>query len=141
MRYVRLVHPKNFDRRTGRFKDLAFTLSSSGGGASIIGKECSVSTSGSLCEHIDTFYPKTGGDPAVYWAFDSSRLEPGCDVIQTDSSSGDKCHYEIVAKSRSAAKKMLRNWVNEWQLSNLRICDQTGVRPLEIGDCLKYSDV
>ena len=46
MEFVRLVHPRNFDKTLGRFNDLAFKKSSGGGGMSVFELTCAEAASG-----------------------------------------------------------------------------------------------
>jgi hypothetical protein len=55
MEFVRLVHPRNFDKIRGRFNDLAFKKSS-GGGMSVFELTCAENASGLICAHIEKFY-------------------------------------------------------------------------------------
>src|SRR4051794_6937893 len=105
MEYVRLVHPRHFDRVKQRFNDLAFKRSSGDGGMSVFDRLCAEATSGVICEHIAQFYHGLAGDPAVFYILNDNELPPDFSVIETLSDTGDACHREIMDVGNSALKR------------------------------------
>lgn len=131
MRYIRLVHPKHYDARTRKFKNLAFKNSSDGSGASVILEACGAAASGSICAHIRRHYPGIGGEPPVFWPFDDSVLPAGHVIEQDTSDAGDDCHHVVKGVTNGTLK---RNFVDKWELSDLAICDNGTYRPLTAAD-------
>ena len=133
MAFVRLVNPRNFDKRRMEFKNYVFK-NSTGGGASVFDFECAIRKSQSICSHIYEFYGDVGGKPAAYWVFDLSEIQPTSgDPItcrQRTSSSGDKCHHNI----EGATNGHLRRLAEKWELNDISFCHEDGVRPLTLDD-------
>ena len=141
MRFCVLVNlQRHYDPDERRFNDLAFKASSGDNpGASIINMECGIEATGSICAHISKHYPGVGGDPAVFWEFDSGLIPSQCRIEQVDSDTGDKCHHEIKGVSKTSLNRVLRDLRKTWDIGQLSICDPLcgspdGFRPLKPSD-------
>jgi hypothetical protein len=137
MRYLVLVNLEyHWDHRNGGgFNDMAFKSTGNPLGASIILEHCGVDASGTICAHIDKFYPGVGGRPAVFWRFDDSQIDAACWIEQTDGGNNDDCHHEIKAGTKNALNNILRRYRKAWKINDLSICDgENGERPLTQAD-------
>lgn len=82
--------------------------------------------SGTVCEHIKTYYPATVRTPIFYWIINEDDLYSKVDggeqinVIQERSSSGDDCHYDIKNLTDGKARKFCTTYLH----TNLYICDE-----------------
>ena len=131
MGFVRLVHPRHYDGRKGKFIDLAFRPQSNAAGVSGVScfeQDCAVSSSGSICEHISKFYGGLAHSPAVFWLFAQSDLPQGSSLTQSTEDNGDHCHYNVVGISGTAARKVPLSW----QVTDLMVCDSAGFKPLTL---------
>ena len=134
MAFVRLCHPKHYEKYKQRFKSLAFKLSSEDGGASTFDRDCGIATSGTLCAHIARFYPNVGGDPAVFRIFEPSELPNSAHFDREKSDSGDECHHNVRGVTNNQLKKVLEDWGSE----GFQICDGSGQRDLTSSDIAAF---
>ena len=133
---VRILNALHFDPRKQRFTSLAFK-NSTGGGISVIHKECIQQQGNSVCEHIEQFYPPpTSSIPAIYWEFAEEQLPIGYQLEQQTSASGDHCHYNIEAISDKSAREMLLHT----KLSDFQICQQGQSRAVTLADLVSQND-
>lgn len=123
--YFRLIHPKDYDSETGKFKSLAFRPSSNGG-ISVVRTLCATETSQSVCQHVAHFYANQTGVPEIYWDIPSEGIPAGCGIEQSESATGDACHYDIFGWSKGAA----RSYFKSINLEDMTICAGDGERPL-----------
>jgi hypothetical protein len=130
MEYIRLVHPRSFNRERREFDDLAFKKSS-GGGMSIFEVECATAASGLICEHIRKFYPHVAGQPAVFCRLQDADFPDGAHLIESLSDRGDDCHRELDRIGNGALKRHFRA-KRAWE--NFFICSDEGARKLEEAD-------
>jgi hypothetical protein len=133
MEYVRLLHPRHFDRQHGEFKSLAFKVYDDG--ASVVQLACVVAAGSNICPHVRKFYPDVGGDPPVFWIFDEAILPKDCRLVQKRSDTGDDCHFNIVSTgSDNALNKALRKLLKTQPLETFRICNSGYDRPVTRAD-------
>lgn len=121
MGYIRLLHPKNYEKHRGRFSDVCFRKSKDGG-LSVFDPDCAIATSGLIEAHVKRFYPQLAGHPPIYIAFEDADLPQGAVVTATPSDSGDLCHREIDGVSNNALKKALMALPED----RYKICDPAG---------------
>jgi len=136
MEFVRLVHPRNFDRIRGRFNDLAFKKSTNGG-MSVFEVECAKANSGLICDHIKAFYENVGGEPPVFYILNETELPTGYGIQQRTSDSGDECHHDVVSISNNRLKKAFKDL--HW--SAFFICDGSDYRALTQTDVEGFASV
>ena len=105
--FIRLVHPKHYDHDRDRFVSAAFSVSKEDKGVSIICIDCAIKASGSICAHVANFYQSSiAGSPAVYWPL--KDLPADTEFVQTDSDTGDKCHYITRGLSKNKARNIAK---------------------------------
>jgi hypothetical protein len=114
MELVRILHPDEYEPQKKRFRSTAFEPYVDMGDISVFEENCAVVASGSICRHVEVFYPETvpGGTPpqAFYlWRFAKTALPTGCAVNQKTSDSGDGCHYNISGLTKKAAMKWFKD--------------------------------
>ena len=107
MWFIRLSHPRHYDRTKNRFNSMALKKSSDGSGASIISRKCIDDTGKTICDHIRDFYPDVSGEPPVFWEFDEALLPNDSRIEQVTSESGDECHHAIHDVSNGKLRKLI----------------------------------
>lgn len=118
MRLVRILNAMHFDPRKQRFTSLAFK-NSTGGGISVVSKECIQQQDRTVCDHIKRYYPPpTSSMPPIFWEIAEELLPPEYTLTQQTSPTGDICHYNIEGISDKHAREMLLHC----QLDEFRIC-------------------
>lgn len=74
-----------------------------------------------MCDHISRFYSRFFPEPAVYWVFEDSILEPPIpnpdqhpvpDILPSPSETGDLCHKNIFGLSDDRAKQIFYDTCN-----------------------------
>ncbi len=128
MEYIRLLHPRDFDRRRNRFTSLA--LRNLQGSLSVIDPDCVEGTGAGLCDHIRRYYPGITGEPPIFWRFDSSVLPVSHRVETQPSTSGDDCHRNIHGVTDGSYRAVIINIA----VSNYSICCEGGTRDLTEND-------
>lgn len=125
MGFVRLIHHSHYDPAKRRFKSLAFKTSSSereaDPGVSVIEYDCAIRVSGSVCLHVETFYPKHQS-PTIFWEIPEGTIPDECRCEQIPSDSGDDCHYDIKDLADSRARRISKAIA----IDQCRICDEAG---------------
>lgn len=130
MQYLRFVHPRNFDKNTGRFNDLTFK-NSSNSGMSVVERGCAEALSGQLCRHARQFYATIAGEPPIFYILDESELPSGASLVRDPNDSGDPCHREVAGAGNNALYKAFRlKRAPEF----FWICDGASARKLERAD-------
>lgn len=130
MKLVRILNVLHYDQRKQRFTSLAFK-NSTGGGISVIHKECVTEQSPSICQHIRQFYPPpTSSEPPIFWEFDQAVLADGCQLEQQTSPTGDVCHYNIL----NLPDKTARALIVQQPLQAFQICTNGQERSLQMED-------
>ena len=125
MGHIRLLHPRHWDVTRRRFDKIAFKKSSDGG-LSVVEVECANATSGLICEHLATFYPGVGGDPAVFMLVDDGEWPVGSNITPTVLENNDECHREVDGVSNGQLQRLFQS--RDWH--GFLICDPMGVRNL-----------
>lgn len=130
MKFVRILNLRHYDPRKKRFVSLAFK-NSTGGGISVIQRECVTAQNHTVCQHIERFYPPpTSSQPPIYWEFDEAELPMGFVAEQQTTDSGDVCHHNLLGISDKAARSLLM----QQPLSAFHICERANSRPLIADD-------
>lgn len=132
---VRLTHPRFYSEEHGRFVGQAFTIN--GAGASVVATACVESSDATLCEHLRKFYPGIGGEPPVFLRINTASLADGARLVQSDSLTGDACHYDIVGMT----KGQLRRLIVDRSIDEFEICDGSNHRSLNEADLLGRKDL
>ena len=109
MEFIRTVHPSHYVKHRKRFASLAFKNSSDGSGISVISSSCIERKTKSICKHIRKYYPSIAGTPIIFWKIDSNTPPTCCNFVQSPSTTGDECHYNIENLSDKEARKIIRN--------------------------------
>ena len=130
MAFVRVAHPKDFDVNRSRFSDTLFKQST-GGGMSVFDADCAIAQSGTICEHCRAYYGDLTGDPPIFCIIEDSELPPGTVRTPSLSSTGDECHFELIAPSKNMMKNQFKA---KRSIENFFICDPSGKRVLQIDD-------
>lgn len=96
-------------------------------------------TSGSICEHIKIFYPRTVGDPIFYWEIDENWFGQIDGFVEariedTLSDSGDECHKDIINTLQSVPLKLGQEKRNQYNLFSDNFC-----KPPNLYVCLEDS--
>ena len=125
MEYVRILHPREYKPKLGRFNSGAFT-NSSGGGLSVFEPDCAIRASESICLHIARHYEQVAGVPPLFWAFESEDLPAG-GRFEVDASRGDDCHYNLLELQDNALRKFFKR--QHVTLAKVRACVQSGEAP------------
>lgn len=139
-RLVRVVNLKyHYSKQKNRLNRTAISPSSSNGGISVFTANCAIGISGTLCRHIDAYYPGVAGVPACYWPFEPGDYFPAGWVVPTagQGEPPDPCHHEIFGY-RASDKKSLRAIVERIPLSALARCDGDRAVPVseeDLRDC------
>jgi len=128
MEFIRLLHPRNFDRERNRFNDLSFKALD--GGVSVVHRECVDRIPSTICEHIRNYYRNETGEPPVFFLFQEEILPEGYRIKASVSTSGDPCHHDITNVSDNRLWKFFKR--RAW--TELYICDNGGFRPLKQTD-------
>jgi len=118
MEYVRILHPREYKPKLGRFNSGAFT-NSSGGGLSVFERACAIRASKSLCEHIARHYEQVAGFPPIFWPFVTNELPEGW-RLELDSSRGDDCHFNLMGLHDNALRKFFKR--QHVTLEKVRAC-------------------
>ena len=122
MEAIRLFHIRHYDRRRKRFRSTAFTYF--GEGISIIEKQCIITSSMTICEHIRTYYPTTASEPPIFWIFSTDILPAPSIIVPTISTTGDHCHYDIRQLSDNQRRNVFEKHAHN--IASLRICSSDG---------------
>lgn len=117
---IRLLHRRHYDYRRKRFTSVAFKNTGENPGISIIDCGCILNSNGSICSHIREYYQKTAGEPPIYWRFNTEILPPDIELVQEDSPSGDRCHYNIRGLTDKNARKFFKKY--NFDLSLFKTC-------------------
>src|ERR1051326_2210471 len=104
MAFIRLIHRDHYDATRGCFQDFAFKAPRRGTGISIIDYDCAIRVSGSICRHVDTFYPKFGS-PTIFWPIPLDAF-PAANAIAELSDTGDGCHHNITNMTDGEARRI-----------------------------------
>lgn len=132
MEAVRLIAKSHWHKDKRRFVSVAFRNSSGNSGISVFDRECAEKRSGSICQHVNRYYTPPADHTAVFWCFNTSLLPDGVQLIQSDSSSGDDCHYNIIGLSNHNASAFFKNYSST--LALFTICDDGQERILTAQD-------
>lgn len=131
MGIIRLIHHRHYDPDRKQFKSLAFKPSSDGSGISVIDTDCILRKNSTVCEHIQRFYQKVAGAPAIFWDIPLQSLPEDHRLNQANSDAGDDCHYNLVGLTETEAKNIFK----KVPISDFKICTDTGeFRPLSESD-------
>ena len=114
MQYARILNFENcYSVERKRFSRAAFKKFK--GGISVFLESCVLENALTICEHIKAFYyPKPAGSPAIYWIINEVDLlsfqefTSGLKIEQSNSFTGDKCHYDIIIEDDDKDKKALK---------------------------------
>jgi len=118
--YIRVINAKyHIDRRDKRLSSLAF--GGKNGAFSVFCEQCAISTSGTVCKHIASFYERVASVPAVFCRLSRHEFPPHVSVRQV-TEEGDKCHHNI----ESLTKKEVRSLALRYSLETLQICREGG---------------
>ncbi len=58
-------------------------------------------------------------------------MPDGADLVQSDSGSGDKCHYDVTKVSSNKLGKLIKRV----PIEHFETCDENGVRAVTAVDC------
>lgn len=130
MEYIRVIHRRHYDRRRKKFQSLAFKNSSNGGGISVIGKECILQRSSTICGHISEYYARIASEPPIFWEVDEQILPSTCNIVQQESNTGDLCHHNIYGVSDKEARNIIKNV----PVQDFKICKGLRYRNLILAD-------
>ena len=137
MEYIRIVHPKNISEIDGRPSNIVFKNSKNDTGISCIKTQCAIDKSGTVCQHIPTYYSEPiSGDPVIFWPVPDSLLSayPNCEWVQKDSEMPgkppDTCHHNLKNLGNSTADRIIRSQ----PIDAFTICDGNSTRPLQLSD-------
>ena len=127
MDVVRVLDLQHYDCRRQRFRDLVHRNSSLApsapptpdgkGGFSVVGVPCVRQRAVSVCAHVKEYYTGVAGAPCGLWCFGTTDFEPPTPnpqkikapaLIQKDSDTGDKCHYNLHKVSDNRLGKAYR---------------------------------
>ena len=135
MPFIRVINIKyHYSKKKKKIAGMAFRPSSTNGGISVFDKDCAENASGTICHHIERYYPKVAGTPIVFWEIpDESIPSLPCIVKPTDGGNRDKCHHEFFNWDYENAENTIRAVL----LEDLEICTDNGVRQLQINDLPK----
>jgi len=130
MALVHAIKASHYDTRLGRFQSLAFKPSSPerGGGLSVFDRECAKEDSGGICDHIRRYYETVVEEPAIFWEFDRGILPDNCRFVENRSTSGDKCHINIIDIDEDEAADLIK----AVPITDMRICTN--------GDSIEFSE-
>ena len=131
MQFVRVIHPRHFDKNLKRFQSLAFKPSTSGG-ISVFCHKCAIETSGEICKHIEKYYAEISGTPSIFWLFDTCILPVNHSIDQSPSNTGDDCHHDIKGLTDKESARIFKN--NAIFPSSFQICSCPNQRTLDIVD-------
>jgi hypothetical protein len=84
---------------------------------------------------LKNYYLSVDEPPHIIWIFEDNIIPDGCEWIQKDSDSGDRCHYEIKNLKDKEAKRIFNDHGNI--LNNqtpLKICNNTHPKKLTKSD-------
>ena len=128
--FARILHPKRYDRRRGRFTSQVFKPSTNQSGISAIDVACARSKNDTICSHIREYYENgIAGEPIMFWKFDAETLPSGHTLEQEVGSTGDPCHYNIRGLTKKNARDFfVDNYENHF--SDFHICTDDGKRQL-----------
>ena len=115
---IRLLHPREYDKNSGRFRSTCFNNSSDGTGISLVDIDCVTErfpTSG-VYQHIEQYYPRIVGEPIAYWTVPAD-LPSGVYIEETASDTGDPCHRELHGFSGRASQKFFKRAYHSEQVS------------------------
>src|SRR5436190_11854719 len=104
MGFIRLIHQRHYDPDRREFKSPAFKPSHDGSGISVIDTKCIERTSGSICEHIASYYSGVSGTPPIFWNISPQILPEMCRLVQQKTDTGDDCHYNLIGLSIKQAR-------------------------------------
>ena len=137
MEVIRLLHINNYDKQRNRWASPAFKNSSGRSpGISVIDRECIINTGDTICSHISKYYSTTPPVPTIFWCFETDILPRGCSIEQVNSTSGDKCHYNIRELRDPDARRFFQQFWNK--IESFNICTSDGdYRPLSVEDLEK----
>ena len=130
MAFIRLIHRSDYNWRTGRFQDIAFKRPRGSTGISVIEHDCAIDASGSVCRHVEIFYPKHGS-PTIFWPIPEDVLPQESRFEAELSDTGDNCHYNLVDISLGQADKVRKGI----KVEECSICNDDGtIRQLTLDD-------
>ena len=132
MEAVRFFTKHQWDNRLGRFSSVAFRNSSNNTGISVIDRKCAIDCNRTICAHILAYYSPPAEHPIIFWSFDKSLLPSEVVVQQSNSSSGDICHYNIIGFTDKQARSFMI--ANTKDLQSISICVDGQERPIERRD-------
>jgi hypothetical protein len=96
----------------------------------VVEHECALRVSGSVCRHVEAFYPKHKS-PTIFWELPDEVIPNQCECIQVPSDSGDDCHYDI----KGLTDPQTRQISKAISIEQCSICDEAGnPRPLTLDD-------
>ena len=133
MHYILYVHISDYDRTLGRFKSPCFSESNDGG-ISVVEKDCILNDTGCVCRHALRFYSMATHTPPIFWDFTPRALFENCRLVQSDSSTGDRCHFNIFGLGDKKARSYFKKNVAEIKFGLLQICSTGGIRVLNQDD-------
>ena len=70
--------------------------------------------------------------PHIFWVIDDKLFPENVSLVQRESSSGDKCHYDIEGMNKKTAKKFFSK--NFDLMKNGKICDNSEPRNFRKAD-------
>ena len=88
-----------------------------------------------VCNHLAKYYLSVDEPPHIFWPFDDKIIPNKTDIVQSDSESGDKCHYVIENLTNGEAKLIFNKYGNlPDNITDLKICENEFSRQLEDSD-------
>lgn len=138
---VRVINLKyHYSAHKKRLSSAAVTPSSGNNGLSVFDASCARRTSGSVCSHLERYYPTIIGEPPCFWEFDVADYFPEGHVEPTESGviPPDPCHQEIFGY-RSSDKKSLRAVAAKIPITDLNRCDSGRAMVLNAHDLDEYA--
>src|SRR3990172_8592106 len=126
MQLLRILHRVHFNKRLGRFQSLAFKPDNANPNVSVISTDCIESLGNTKCQHIKRFYSSPGpaSNPAIFWLFESGSLPGNTTLNQSDSITGDSCHYDILGLNPKDARQLFLSYIIPHE--DIRICSNDG---------------
>ncbi len=78
------------------------------------------------------YYNSIDEPPYIFWIIDEKLLSEDVSIVPRESSSGDKCHYDIEGMNNKTAKKFFSK--NFDLMKNAKICENSEPRSFKKTD-------
>ena len=125
MELIRLLHPREYDKHSRRFRSSCFTNSSDGTGISLVDIECVREHCTPICQHIEHYYPGVVGEPITYWQI-PAPLPSDVRVEETESATGAPCHRQLFGLSNNQSTKFFKR---SCRPEDIRVCQDGNPAP------------